>query len=161
MAFQGSYERQDGEKSEKILTFRNFHPSIAYPDKKAFQTTLYLNDLKNFDGLRSFNIYLNTIKCVSISATTLSPYAWHEALPPTVGHVDQIQELSPLEIQTSGVLWLICETCPQWPANSTNMYRWHKNEVRSSVHSVCLFMLFFFLIAPSLTMTHRNRERII
>ena len=144
MAFQGSYERQDGEKSENILTFRNFHPSIAYPDKKAFQTTLYLNDLKNFDGLRSFNIYLNTIKCVSISVTTLSPYAWHEALPPTVGHVDQIQELSPLEIQTSGVLWLICETCPQWPANRAQTCTGGiKNEVRSSVHSVCLFTFSF------------------
>ena len=33
-----------------------------------------------------------------------------------MGHADQTQELSPLGIQTSGVLWLICETCPQWPA---------------------------------------------
>ena len=64
------------------------------------------------------SIFIEHYKCLSISVFILSPYAWREATPPTVGHADQTQELSLLGIQTSGVLWLICETCPQWPAKS-------------------------------------------
>ena len=119
------------EKRVRKFYNSSISKSNANPDKKAFQTTIFKQkSLLALSASKPFftwiissnfiiwdhSIFIDHYESFSISVVTLSPYAWHEATLPTVEHADQTQELSQLGIQTSGVLWLICETCPQWPA---------------------------------------------